>query len=63
MLSVTTRVLERNGYGVASAPGGKEALSRVEEISDRGNLITTDMMVPAMEARPSRGYCSKGDPP
>ena len=62
VLSVTTRILERNGYEVASATGGKEALSRIEEISDRVNLVITDMMMPDMDGQTLVPMLLKGRP-
>ncbi len=62
VLSVTTRILERNGYEVAAASGGAEALKRIEEISDRVNLVITDMMMPDMDGQTLVPMLLKGRP-
>ena len=49
VLSVTTRILERNGYEVMAASGGKEALKRIGDLSVSVNLVITDMMMPDMD--------------
>jgi two-component system cell cycle sensor histidine kinase/response regulator CckA len=49
VLSVTTRILERNGYAVSAASGGAEALRRVNELGGGVDLVITDMMMPDMD--------------
>jgi hypothetical protein len=49
VLSVTTRILERNGYAVSGASGGAEALRRVDELGGSVDLVITDMMMPDMD--------------
>ncbi|HEY4248685.1 MAG TPA: PAS domain S-box protein [Lacunisphaera sp.] len=49
VLSVTTRILERNGYAVIAASGGAEALRRVNELGGSVDLVITDMMMPDMD--------------
>lgn len=49
VLSVTTRILERNGYKVVPASGGAEALKRIGELGDTVDLVITDMMMPDMD--------------
>ncbi len=49
VLSVTTRILERNGYAVSGASGGAEALRRIIELGGSVDLVITDMMMPDMD--------------
>jgi PAS domain S-box-containing protein len=49
VLSVTTRILERNGYAVSAASGGAEALRRLHELGGAVDLVITDMMMPDMD--------------
>jgi two-component system, cell cycle sensor histidine kinase and response regulator CckA len=51
VLSVTTRILERNGYEVVPASGGKDALKRMTELSGSVDLVITDMMMPDMDGQ------------
>jgi PAS domain S-box-containing protein len=43
---VVVRALTRFGYRVADAPSGKEALERVDEVTDGLDLLITDVMLP-----------------
>jgi PAS domain S-box-containing protein len=49
VLSVTTRILERNGYKVIPATGGAEALKHIGELGAAVDLVITDMMMPDMD--------------
>jgi two-component system cell cycle sensor histidine kinase/response regulator CckA len=49
VLSVTTRILERNCYAVSAASGGAEALRRIHELGGAVDLVITDMMMPDMD--------------
>ncbi|MEO6993948.1 MAG: PAS domain S-box protein [Lacunisphaera sp.] len=49
VLSVTIRILERNGYAVSAASGGAEALRRIIELGSSVDLVITDMMMPDMD--------------
>ena len=49
VLSVTTRILERNGYVVSAASGGAEALRCLQELGGSVDLVITDMMMPDMD--------------
>ncbi len=49
VLSVTSRILERNGYTVSAASGGAEALRCFIELGDSVDLVITDMMMPDMD--------------
>lgn len=43
---VVVRALSRFGYRVAEAPGGAEALARLDEVTDGLDLLITDVMLP-----------------
>lgn len=48
---VTARVLEREGYRVLQAEGGREALSMAGDPSARLDLLLTDVVMPGMNGR------------
>jgi CheY-like chemotaxis protein len=48
---LATRILERGGYTVVSAAGGTDAVEIYETISDRIDLLLTDVIMPGMSGK------------
>ena len=54
MREVTRRILERNGYHVAAAASGHDALQIVTGQLEHVDLLLTDVVMPRMQGREAR---------